>query len=82
MKEVLEAKKFILIDSPTKYFLHYNHGEINVSYEDFLNIIEAKMIEFAKGHVDEALRASHKNMQLPEEDLEFTLSCYPLENIK
>lgn len=40
------------------------------------------MIEFAKLHVLEALKRSHSNMQLPQEDLEYTLSSYPLTNIK
>jgi len=39
-------------------------------------------IEFAKLHVQEALKAAHRNMQLPDEDLEFTLDSYSLENIK
>ncbi len=40
------------------------------------------LIEFAQLHVKAALTASHKNNQLPIEDLDFTLSCYPLTNIK
>lgn len=40
------------------------------------------MKEFAKLHVEAALKAAHRNQQLPEEDLEFTLSAYPLTNIK
>ncbi len=39
-------------------------------------------IEFAKLHVEKALTMAHSQMQLPLEDLEFTLSAYPLENIK
>jgi len=39
-------------------------------------------IEFAKLHVQEALKAAHRNMQLPDEDLEFTLDSYSLEKIK
>lgn len=39
-------------------------------------------IEFTKYHVQLALKAAHRNMQLPEEDLEFTLSSYNLNNIK
>jgi uncharacterized protein YpmS len=39
-------------------------------------------IEFAKLHAEAALKAAHKNMQLSEEDLEFTLDAYPLTNIK
>ena len=38
--------------------------------------------EFAKLHVLAALNAAHRNMQLEEEDLEFTLDCYSLTNIK
>jgi hypothetical protein len=40
------------------------------------------MIKFAKYHVTEALKESHNNSQMPEEDLDFTLKCYPLNNIK
>ena len=40
------------------------------------------MVSFAQYHVKEALITSHKNNQLPIEDLNFTLSCYPLTNIK
>lgn len=40
------------------------------------------MIAFAKYHVELALKASHSNFQLPEEEIEFTLNAYPLENIK
>jgi len=40
------------------------------------------MIEFAKLHVTKALTSAHINMQLPIEDLEFTLNSYPLTNIK
>ena len=40
------------------------------------------MREFAQLHVDLALRRAHSNMQLPLEDLEFTLESYPLTNIK
>ena len=40
------------------------------------------MIEFAKLHVEAALKAAHINHQLPIEDLEFTLDCYPLTNIE
>jgi hypothetical protein len=40
------------------------------------------MIEFAKLHVEAALKKAHQQMQLPNEDLEFTLSAYPSENIK
>ncbi len=40
------------------------------------------MQEFAKFHVEAALKAAHDNSQFPIEDLDYTLSCYPLENIK
>jgi hypothetical protein len=40
------------------------------------------MVEFTKLRVEAALKAAHKNMQLPEEDLEFTLKVYPLDLIK
>jgi len=44
--------------------------------------VEECMIEFARLHVEAALKASHSNMQLPDEDLEYTLSSYPPSNIK
>ena len=40
------------------------------------------MIAFAKLHVEAALRKAHSNMQLPDEDIDYTLSSYPLANIK
>lgn len=40
------------------------------------------MIGFAKLHVEIALYRAHSNMQLPPEDLGFTLQSYPLDNIK
>lgn len=46
--------------------------------EDTLKI----MVEFAKYHVEKALMAVHNEIQLPDEDLEFTQGAYPLENIK
>lgn len=49
---------------------------------DQVEDIEECMIEFAKLHVELALKTSHHNMQLPEEDLEFTLNSYHLTNIK
>lgn len=49
-----------------------------------VDIEDAKeaVIEFAKLHVEAALEAAHSNMQLPKEDLEFTLSSYSLDQIK
>ena len=44
--------------------------------------IQDLMVGFAKLQVESALKAAHSNMQLPIEDLEFTLNSYPLENIK
>ena len=41
-----------------------------------------KMIEFARLHCMEQAKAILKNMQMEDEDLEFSLSSYPLENIK
>lgn len=57
------------------------------NYEDLDNgniwvNIEETMIEFAKLHVNAALKTVHRNFQAPEEDLEFTINSYPLENIK
>lgn len=40
------------------------------------------MIEFAKLHVEQALKAAHRNAQFPEEDLDYTLRAYPLTEIK
>lgn len=46
------------------------------------NIMEDLLIEFARLHCEAQAKAIHSNMQLPREDLEFTLDAYPLENIK
>ena len=43
--------------------------------------IRQSLIEFAKLHVKEALKQVHANFQLPEEDLDFTLNAYQLDNI-
>lgn len=55
-------------------------------HREFMNksnwSIEELMIEFAKPHVEAALKAAHRNFQAPKEDLEFTMNSYPLENIK
>ena len=51
------------------------HGDIAYSTESL-------MVDFAKYHVKKALESSHRNMQLPEEDLEFILEAYPESNIK
>lgn len=40
------------------------------------------MIEFAKYHVRKALVAAHRQHQIPEEELDFTLDAYSEENIK
>lgn len=48
----------------------------------FTNDAKKMMIEFAKMHVLEALTTVHTNFMLPKEYLEYTLSYYPLENIK
>jgi len=49
---------------------------------DIADSCQVLMIEFAKYHVKKALESSHRNMQLPEEDLEFILEAYPESNIK
>lgn len=38
--------------------------------------------EFAKAHVEAALRAAHSEHQVPIEDLDFTLQAYPLSLVK
>jgi len=40
------------------------------------------MIEFAKLHVEAALKQAHSNTYLPTSDLQYTLASYPLTNIK
>jgi D-mannonate dehydratase len=59
----------------TEEFLESNHIEGSKNRVKIIN----KLIKL---HVEAALKAAHRNMQLPEEDLEFTLNAYPLENIK
>jgi hypothetical protein len=62
------------------------YGVVEFDEGGYLGVDDDKvyeiMIEFAKLHVEAALKAAHANMQLPKEDLEFTLQSYPLENIK
>jgi len=58
-------------------FMEQREAKDNCLYPTFNH-----MIEFAKLHVTEALKAAHRNMQAPEEDIEFTLDAYPLEEIK
>ena len=49
----------------------------------YINIEDAKKFarQLTKLHVEAALKAYHKAHQLPNEDIEFTLSAYPLTNI-
>lgn len=54
----------------------------NSENEPWTGTQEQAMIDFTKLHVEAALKSAHSNMQLPEEDLEFTMGAYPLENIK
>jgi len=44
--------------------------------------VQAFMVTFAKLHVTAALKAAHSQHQQDPEDLEFTMSAYPLTNIK
>lgn len=62
-----------------KEYLRERYSERDLtSFQDNVEALQ----EFAKLHVEQALEAAHINMQLPQEDLDFTLSSYPLENIK
>ena len=47
----------------------------------FSPLHEEILIEFAKLHCEAALKAAHRNMQMEDEDLEFTTKAYPLTNI-
>lgn len=47
-----------------------------------LNDIEKLIIESSKMHVEASLTKAHNDLVLPKQYLKFTLSCYPLENIK
>ncbi len=44
--------------------------------------IQIFAIEFAKLHVEQALKNVHHNLQLPNEDYGFIVDSYPLEKIK
>ena len=46
------------------------------------HLVVQQMIEFAKLHVEAALKQACFQMQLPEEDFDFLLNCYSLDNIK
>lgn len=58
--------------------LGYAEQEIYDAIDEFNN----SRVEFAKFHVESALKAAHLKHQLPIEDLEFTMEAYPLTNIK
>lgn len=59
-------------------YVGYAEFEIYSAVEKY----EQEKINFTKLHVTKALTSAHINMQLPIEDLEFTLNSYPLTNIK
>ena len=56
-----------------------------ISFEDYHGDNAAwvpdMMIEFARLHCLKQAKAILKNLQMEDEDLEFILSSYPLENI-
>lgn len=56
--------------------LEFSH-KFEAEYDDDFYL--KAMVAFAKAHVTEALKSAHKNMQLPDEDLEFTLNAYKVE---
>ncbi len=62
----------------TLYQFEEGSPEYLIDEEDF----QEAAIEFAKIHVELALKSAHRNMQLPMEDLDFTLDSYPISNIK
>lgn len=72
------------IQTAKEFYLSKTGWESLDTFEEFDHPkdIVNYMIEFAKLHVEAALKKAHNNQQLPLEDLEFTLSAYPLENIK
>ena len=54
-------------------------------FEDFVftgKELKQLAIRFAQLHVQAALESAHQNMQLPEDDLEFTLDSYSLSKVK
>lgn len=64
-----------------EYIKDYPYFNAMLTAQEYVAVSD-HMVEFAKLHVQAALKAAHSNSQLPEEDLDFTLSSYPLENIK
>ena len=73
----MKIKKFNEQERTKLEDIWFNNIGNNPSQEEY-----SAMVEFAEFHVTESLKAAHKNMQLPEEDLDYTLSSYPLTNIK
>lgn len=72
MDKIKTAEDFCLCDD--------NFDIIDTRKQELL--IHKLMQEFAIYHVQQALEAAHFNFQAPLEDLDFTLSSYPLKNIK
>ena len=65
----------------------HSHAEIQYNIHPDTIVYKEKdviklMKKFAKLHVKAALKKAHNNMQLPKEDLEFTLNAYPEDLIK
>lgn len=62
--------------------LKMDYDDIEEADPELIVEIIEKINNYVGFHVTKALKAAHKNMQLPEEDLDYTLSSYPLTNIK
>jgi hypothetical protein len=59
-----------------------SHDKNVAIVQNILEYILKERREYAQIHVKAALKAAHRNFQAPEEDIEFTLSAYPKENIQ
>jgi hypothetical protein len=67
------------IPTAEEFSKNFTTGKESETIQEYISNM---LIEFAKLHVEAALKASHANQQLPIEDLEFTLDAYPLTNIQ
>lgn len=79
MAEIKKFREFSeILSEPTPTAVEFSQSFEEDENDDFFY---KAMVEFAKLHVSKALKAAHSNMQLPAEDLDFTMQSYPLNKI-
>lgn len=77
---IMTAEK-LMLEIASCFKQDYTIQELNEIDPELVPYLIKLINDRTSRYVKEALTAAHKNMQLPEEDLEFTLSSYPLSNI-